>query len=171
MSPGRRRAGTRSSLTVTGRRATPRRNRSGLLHRRPRRPHPEHEERIRHRRREEPLVPDELVQPVADRRRPGRVRADVRSALLLGHAHADEARAPPGPALCRDRRRRQASSVTRCRCVRPRRNGSTPVHVAACSPQQILRPPRPATPHTGRGSRIRYGRGPVPSSMFFSRSS
>ena len=48
----------------------------------------EHEERVAHRRRAEPLVPGQLVLAVAQRPRGRHVRADVRAALPLGHRHA-----------------------------------------------------------------------------------
>ena len=51
----------------------------------------EHEEDVGHRRRAEPLVPDDLVlgagAAAVQRMRDGRVRAHVRAALLLGHRH------------------------------------------------------------------------------------
>ena len=66
----------------------------------------EDEEGVAHRRRAEPLVPGEPVlaagAAAAHRRRPRRVRPDVRAALLLGERHADEGprllghRAEPG---------------------------------------------------------------------------
>ena len=63
----------------------------------------EHEERVAHRRREEPLVPDELVELPASSRTDWRgargVRAHVGAALLLGHPHADRVARPcPTPA-------------------------------------------------------------------------
>ena len=51
----------------------------------------EHQPRVAHRRREEPLVADQLVAAVGLAQRLGRVRAHVGAALLLGHAHADRA--------------------------------------------------------------------------------
>ena len=50
----------------------------------------EHEERVAHRRRAEPLLPVEHVLAAAGRPGDGRVRAQVGAALPLGHRHADE---------------------------------------------------------------------------------
>src|SRR3546814_2814896 len=48
----------------------------------------QYKEPIRHRRREEPLVPDQRVLVATERRGRSGVRAHVAAALLLGHAHA-----------------------------------------------------------------------------------
>ena len=50
----------------------------------------EHEMRVAHRRREEPLVSGEPVAPVGVALGAGEVGANVGAALALGHAHADQ---------------------------------------------------------------------------------
>ena len=90
----------------------------------------EHEEHVAHRRRAEPLVPGQGVLAVGrERLGPRGVGADVRAALLLGHAHAGQAarlrgglaqasvvrRGPqPGLPLCCDGR---VGAQCRDRCV------------------------------------------------------
>ena len=113
-------------------------------HDRPRGRLREHEERVAHRRRAEPLLP---VERRTRRRRPaarGRVRADVGAALPLGHRHADERAALLG-------RRPQAEVVLARREQRLplRRERRAPTRAApaprrASSRSGTRGPPRPA---------------------------
>ena len=104
----------------------------------------EHEERVAHRRRAEPLVPVEHVLAAGRSAGDGRVRAHVGAALALGHRHPDRARRasrPPAGGRSRTRAtsaaaptRRRASGAARA--ARARRRAS--------SRSGTRGPPRPA---------------------------
>ena len=76
----------------------------------------QHEERVAHRRRAEPLVAGELVlgagAAAAERARARRVGAHVGAALLLGHRHAARARrSSPPPGACAGRSGRREARL------------------------------------------------------------
>ena len=135
----------------------------------------EHQERVRHRRRAEPLVSRQRVATVAGRARDRGVGPDVGAALLLGHRH------PAGRAVLLGRRtirrvvgaRREAGLPLGCELggVAQRRNGRighrdrADVTTVDLIPGDHLRRARRARRRVGRPTapRATRGRRPPPS--------